>query len=176
MLETLISAAVGAATAGIPLYFKFRSAIAAIRKKEHEQALEIQQKSEELNIQLQTKKNEQSKLHKIDTEAEWKRIIEARNEELASLRVRDDNQEKQILDLYNKHLKCEVDKARTEANYEAMKATVLEVKEELTKLRDIIRGYQNAIPQGTAAPSGSTTVAVFHQDGHGQGSPGPSGV
>lgn len=161
-LQTLVSGLLGAATTGIPLWIKLRNANIGFKKKEAE-----------LDIQIDKKKAEQVKINKIDTEAEWKRILEARNEELSTLRARDDVQEGQIKDLYQKHMECEKDKARNEAKLEAMeryyKERIDRLEVELRELHNTLRGWKDAVSNGTPAPGCPPSCPLLGKEGSGQG-------
>ncbi len=111
-LKILIGIVIGAASSGIPLWFKIRS----------------------LGQKLRTEDNKISSKERINAEAEWKRIIEFRDAELVRLRERDDQQERQLNDLWDKHIQCQRSEAaqgeRIKANEEriiSLEARVLEL-------------------------------------------------
>lgn len=110
----LIPAVVGALTAGIPLYIKLRSANFDLRKQESE----LQDKT------------------KINTEGEWKRILEYRDRETIELKAKDEAQEKRIDELYNLHIKCETDKARYEEKQKSLEAKLQEKINHIEKLEE----------------------------------------
>ena len=95
--QAAITLILGAIASGIPLYFKIRTMSLSQKEKE--------QKFLEIKHQLETKIN-------IDHEAEWKRIIEFRDQELVRLRDRDDQQDKALKDLYEKHIECKRNEAQ----------------------------------------------------------------
>lgn len=148
-IQTLIAAVMGAAGSGIPLWIKLRNANIGIRKKEAE-----------LDLEITKKKAEQDQTDKINTEGEWKRILEYRDAELQTLRARDEAQDKQIKDLYDKHIDCEKERARNEAKIEAIEkhygSQIDSLQRELAELRQLLKGgFGHAVPQGTPAPGNS---------------------
>lgn len=148
-IQALISALGGAATVGVPLWIKLRNANVGIKKREAE-----------LDIEITKKKAEQDETNKINTEGEWKRILQYRDAELQTLRSRDEAQDKQISDLYNKHIDCEKERARNEAKIEALEKhygnQIDTLKAEILELRLLLKGgLNNAVPQGTTAPGHS---------------------
>lgn len=129
-LSYLGSAVAGALTAGVPLWYKFKR---------------MQLRIKEGNVDLQTKEHTFNVQSKIDSEAEWKRIIEYRDAELVRLREKDEQQEKKIQDLYEKHIECRTSEARqgeqlTALNkkVETMDAERLANTRELIELRSIV--------------------------------------
>lgn len=115
--QTTLTMIIGAIGSAIPLYFKIRSMSLSNKEKEH--------KLVEIKHQLATKVN-------IDHEAEWKRIIEYRDQELVRLRDRDDQQDKALKDLYEKHIECK----RNEAQ-QAQRINYLE--ERIKRLEEILK-------------------------------------
>lgn len=99
VLKWLLSALSGALTVGLPLWWKFRKA---------QQKLEAgAQELKKGDVDVQSKEHQLRVITQIDSEAEWKRIIEYRETELVRLRDKDEQQEKRINDLYDKHLACQ---------------------------------------------------------------------
>lgn len=143
LVQTLITALLGAAGGAIPLWIRLRNAQVGIKQKEAE-----------LDLAISEEKDKQSQHNKINTEAEWKRILEYRDAELLTLRARDEQQERQIKDLYEKHVKCETDKARTEARLESMEKHQERIELELAQLKALMKGLPNGISQGTSSASG----------------------
>ena len=115
--QAVVTMIIGAIGSAIPFYFKIRSMSLAYKEKEH--------KFLEVSHQLNTKMN-------IDHEAEWKRIIEYRDQELVRLRDRDDQQDKALKDLYEKHIECK----RNEAQ-QAQKINYLD--ERVKRLEEILK-------------------------------------
>jgi len=101
--KILVSIILGGAATGIPLWYKLRSLNLKIQEggiKIEGQKLKLDRKDEESREELDQQK-------KINAEAEWKRIIEFRDAELVRLRERDDQQERQLMELWNKHIECQ---------------------------------------------------------------------
>lgn len=126
VFKALVSAAVGAVASGVPLWYQIRK----------------------LNNRLKTEDNKITQREKINAEAEWKRIIEFRDAELVRLRERDDQQEKQIDDLWEKHVQCQRSEA---AQAERIKAN----EERIKSLEDKLSLFMTSalapkiLPQGT---------------------------
>lgn len=135
-LNQLIPAIVGAAGSGIPLYITLRKALADLRTSKAKLDVELdRQKSDNVNVQ------------KINTEGEWKRVIDEKNAELIRLRAKDDEQENKLTDLLNKHIECQKGEARNDErlkNYE--KTTTEQARQikalttKLLQLDKIVRG------------------------------------
>lgn len=123
-------------TAAVPLYIKFKNAIFSLDKKRAE-----------LDLALKAQVQEQSKTTKIDAEAEWKRILESRESEIAALRARDELQDKQIRDLYDKHLDCEKERARNE---ERIKAVEKHSDDKIKSLQDQIQDLKRLLTEKTS--------------------------
>jgi rubrerythrin len=127
VLQYLLTAFGGAAVSGVPLYAllrKIRSDAAEARLKLEEkqavidaQAAKDQQAIEEKQVQIDAAKQ-------INTEAEWKRIIEFRDAEVTRLRDRDNSQEKQILDIYNRLIESQRNEARKEEKLQGLEKQV----------------------------------------------------
>lgn len=126
-------------TAGIPLYIKLRNAL-----------FQLDKKRAELDLALKAQSQEQAKAVKIDSEAEWKRILESREAEIASLRARDELQDKQIRDLYDKHLDCEKERARNE---ERIKAVEKHSDDKIKFLQDQIQDLKRLLMEKTRVPN-----------------------
>lgn len=107
LFKILISVLIGAAAAGIPLWRKIRKINLEIGEgniKLHGQQAKMDRKDEEAREELDQAK-------KINSEAEWKRIIEFRDAELVRLRERDDQQERQLMELWKQHIECQRNEA-----------------------------------------------------------------
>ena len=101
IFQVALPAIVGAATTGIPLYIQLRKAFAEIRQSTENLELEVKKKAQDI-VQTDV----------INKEAEWKRIINEKNDELVRLRAKDDEQEGKISDLLNRHIECKQNEAR----------------------------------------------------------------
>lgn len=101
--KTVVYVMLGAAATGIPLYRKLRK----IQIEVGDGNLRLRGKEAKLTREdeLEHEKIEQQK--KINAEAEWKRIIEFRDAELVRLRERDDQQERQLKELWDRHIECQ---------------------------------------------------------------------
>lgn len=106
-VKLLASAIGGAGTASVLLWYKFKSY--QQRLKEKDQLLNQQQQTNDLVTQ--SKEHDLRVKGQIDSEAEWMRIIQYRDNELIRLRDKDEQQEKKISDLYEKHLGCQKSEA-----------------------------------------------------------------
>lgn len=104
VIKYTISIVIGAASSGIPMWFQMRK----------------------LGQKLREGDNKITNKERINAEAEWKRIIEFRDAELVHLRERDDQQERQLNDLWEKHIQCQRSEAaqgeRIKANEERIKS------------------------------------------------------
>jgi DNA-binding helix-hairpin-helix protein with protein kinase domain len=153
-----MSALLGALSTGIPLYIKLRNA-----------TVEIDKKRAELQLEVDKKRAEQVRTNKIDTEAEWKRILEYRDAELITLRARDEAQDRQIKDLFDKHVECEKDKARNEARLEGLDkyygAQIKDLKAEIEALKAALKEQKNAVSERTSTHSDSSSGSVRDQGG-----------
>lgn len=152
LLKTLIGIFIGAAGAGVPLYLqlgKFRQELKEQRLKletqeaDHKQQLEQERKEHEQKLRegdigLKDKESKSAQKDKINTEAEWKRIIEFRDAELVRLRERDDQQERQITSLWEKHIQCE----KTEA---AQSQKIIAQNEKIASNEGRIRNLEQRI-------------------------------
>lgn len=102
--KLFISVILGAAASGIPMYIQIRK----------------------MNLKFKADENKISSKERINAEGEWKRIIEFRDAELVRLRERDDQQERQLNDLWDKHIQCQRSEAaqaeRIKANEERIKS------------------------------------------------------
>lgn len=158
-IQTLISLAIGAVGGALPLYFKLKNFQTKISKQVADNELEIEKK-----------RAEHQKSNKIDTEAEWKRILEYRDAELTTLRARDEAQDRQIKDLFDKHVDCEKDKARNEARIEALERhygdQIRRLEAELQELKNLLKGFKN-VPDGTSAGCSPTGCPLLDKERHG---------
>lgn len=98
-VKQVITLLLGAVATGIPLWFRIKRLEQKL--KEGDQALKSG------DIKLRVEETRAVHKDKINTEAEWKRIIEFRDAELVRLRERDDQQERQITVLWDKHVECQ---------------------------------------------------------------------
>lgn len=124
-LKFVLSALSGALTVGFPLWYKIRKA----QQKLADSGIDIRAKDEKLELEQRTKEHAFDVQGKIDSEAEWKRILEYRDAELVRLRDRDEQQEKKLQDLYDKHVSCQ----RNEAA-QAERIKMLEAKQDQADL------------------------------------------
>lgn len=103
-LKLFLGIIIGAASSGLPLWYKMR----------------------QMSLKLRSDEGKISSKERINAEAEWKRIIEFRDSELVRLRERDDQQERQLNDLWDKHIQCQRSEAaqgeRIKANEERIKS------------------------------------------------------
>lgn len=97
----ILSAIVGAFSSAIPVWITLRKANADIKKQNAELLLVLRKGDADL-IQE----------GKINTEAEWKRVIDEKERELVRLRSKDDEQEVKLTDLLNRHIECKQNEAR----------------------------------------------------------------
>lgn len=120
-LKLLLAILIGAAGSGIPLYAQLRK----------------------LNLKFKTEENKISSKERINSEAEWKRIIEFRDAELVRLRERDDQQERQLNDLWEKHIACQRSEAaqgeRIRSNEERIKYSEEKIRGLEEKLVDLLK-------------------------------------
>jgi len=91
-VQMILSALIGALTAGIPLYAKIRS-------------INLQFKKDGLKVDADAVKLQEKQ--SINKEAEWKRILDERAAAEAKLRERDDEQERKISDLLSRFIESE---------------------------------------------------------------------
>jgi hypothetical protein len=144
IMNQIIPGLVGAAGSGIPLYIALRKALAELRDSRAK-----------LDVELERQKADNTNAQKINTEAEWRRVIDEKNSELVRLRAKDDEQEAKIADLLNRHIECQKSEARNEvklANFEnTTKEQAKQIKALTTKLLQldkIVRGPNAPVHQG----------------------------
>lgn len=134
-LKTLSTILLGAAASGIPLWFKVRSLNQKIKSGDQE--------IESGDIKIQQQRTKAVQQDKINSEAEWKRIIEFRDAELVRLRERDDQQERQITTLWEKHVACERNEAaqgeKIIAQDEKIKASEERIKSLENRLDEMLK-------------------------------------
>ncbi len=110
----------GAAASGIPLWFKMRS----------------------LSLKLRSDENKVTNKEKINSEAEWKRIIEFRDAEMIRLRERDDQQERQLAELRQQNVNCQKNEAaqaeKIRANEERAKSNAEQIDRLDTKVMKLM--------------------------------------
>lgn len=126
-IKIIISILLGAASAAIPLYFKMRSM--GLKLKEQAQKLDLDNKTKEHKLEL---------TNRINHEAEWKRIIEFRDQEMKSLRERDNQQEERINDLFAKYLESQKLEARCAERTIAQNDQIKFLLEKISKLEEIL--------------------------------------
>jgi hypothetical protein len=153
-LSTLISALMGAVASGVPLYIKFRNA-----------QFELSKQGRILDLEVAHQQSEHDKSNRINTEAEWKRILEYRDAELSTLRARDEAQDRQIKDLYDKFVESEKNKARLEAIEGVNKERMAALEDKLLKLSIALEGYKN-VSQGIPAPGCPAGCPFSNKSGH----------
>src|SRR5688572_27597270 len=107
LLKTVLSILAGAAASGVPLWYKVRS----LSQKLQEGGIKLRGQEAKADQKAELAREEVDQQKKINSEAEWKRIIEFRDAELTRLRERDDQQERQLLELWNKHIECQRNEA-----------------------------------------------------------------
>ena len=172
MLETImnqfIPALVGAAGSGIPLYLSLRKTLAELRDSKAR-----------LDVELQRQTNENVNAQKINTEAEWKRVIDEKNAELIRLRAKDDEQESKLTDLMNKHIECQKSEARNEVKLtnfgETTKEQARQIKALTTKLLQLdklVRGNHAHQQGGSGTHEALLSITGDSQEeaGHGPSS------
>ena len=113
-LKFLLSALGGASTVGFPLWWKIRKAQQKLQAGD--------QDLRKGDVDVQTKEHQLKVSTQIDSEAEWKRIIEFREADLVRLRDKDEQQEKRINDLYDKHVACQKNEAAQAEQIKMLKA------------------------------------------------------
>lgn len=118
-LKVFLGIVIGAASAGIPLWIKIKR---------------VQQQLQGGDIKLHEQAAKAANKDKINTEAEWKRIIEFRDAELVRLRERDDQQERQITELWNKNIECQRSEAAQGAKIEAQNDKIRSNEERIRHL------------------------------------------
>lgn len=97
----VLSAVVGAFVSAVPVWITLKRTNAEL-KKQHGETLLLLKKGEQ-SLALEGK---------INTEAEWKRVIDEKDKELVRLRSKDDEQEGKLTDLLNRHIECKQNEAR----------------------------------------------------------------
>lgn len=113
-LRLFFAVILGAAGSGIPLWYKMR----------------------QLSLKLRSDEGQVTNKERINAEAEWKRIIEFRDAEMVRLRERDDQQERQLKDLWEKHIQCQ----RSEATLgERVKSNEERIKSLEEKILDLLK-------------------------------------
>ncbi len=172
MLETImgqfIPAVIGAAGSGIPLYLTLRKALAELRDSKAR-----------LDVELQRQTNENANAQKINTEGEWKRVIDEKNVELTRLRAKDDEQENKLADLLNKHIECQKTEARNDErlkNYgETTREQTRQIKALTTKLLQLdklIRGNNAPVNESGSRTHETLLGIVGNQEEEARGGPG----
>lgn len=97
ILQWIIAIGIGASAVGIPLYAKIRRLVQDIKLG----AIEVDSKAADVNAKEQ-----------INAAAEFQRIIKFRDDEIKRLMERDEQQERKIQELYDRHLECARNEAR----------------------------------------------------------------
>lgn len=161
-----ISGIIGAAAAGIPLWIMLRRLNVELKAKNNE--LDNQQR--EADLVLDTKEHDLEKQIHIDKEAEWKRIIDERNEEIKRLRERDDAQEAKLHTLFEKSVACEKNEARHEVMIKMGDAKIATLEEVVKELRITVRklknkGKPNGIPKDSTSIGPTSGIEVPPQPG-----------
>lgn len=120
-IRLIIAIILGAFSTGLPLYLQIRK----------------------MNLRFKADENKITSKERINSEAEWKRIIEFRDAELVRLRERDDQQERQLNDLWDKHIQCQRNEAaqaeRIRANEERAKANEDQIKVLNEKILELMK-------------------------------------
>lgn len=168
LIQLVVPGLVGAAGSGIPLYISLRKANA-----------EIKTAQVKLDVEIEKQRNTNQQEVRINTEAEWKRVIEEKDKELVRLRAKDDEQEKKIDDLLNKHIECQKSEARNEVkliNFETnAKEQARQIKALTTKLLQldkIVRGRNASVNQS----SGGTHETLLSITGDAQEEAGSGSI
>ncbi len=109
IFQIIVPGVIGALTSGLPLYIMLRKSNREITEND-----------------------------KISVEAEWKRILQFRSEELIRLTAKDTEQEDQIKGLQLQHMECEKKEARhaeriiiNEERIRYLEITIIELKAEV---------------------------------------------
>ena len=126
--QVLLSSGMGALASGIPLYIKLRSALTKIKSGEHS-----------LETKILTDEHDLDKQKQIDSEAEWKRILEFRDLELQRLRDRDEQQERQLTELRTQNLDCVKRDAKNEERILHQGNEIQFLKQEILELKSRLR-------------------------------------
>ncbi len=111
-LKLFLAIIIGAASSGLPLYYKLR----------------------QMGLKFKTEENKISSKERINAEAEWKRIIEFRDAELVRLRERDDQQERQLNDLWDKHIQCQRSEAAQAERIKSLEEKTKSLEERVLEL------------------------------------------
>jgi hypothetical protein len=145
-LKYLLSILLGAAATGIPLWYKIRQ----INLKMAEGGIKIEGQKLKLDRKDEEAREELDQQKKINAEAEWKRIIEFRDAELVRLRERDDQQERQLMELWNKHIECQRNESAQaekikgqDARIEANEKQIAAMQKQLGELLGALIAQQN---------------------------------
>lgn len=150
IFSTALSAIMGAAISGFPLYRQLR------------------------NLKMADARN-QAKLtqqEKINVEAEWKRILEERAKEETRLRARDDEQDRQIKDLLDRFIKAETSRAAGEERIRMLNDQVRQLMELLINRCPQCPSRPNlTLPLPARSSDSSPVPTVTSAD-----SPSPSGT
>lgn len=167
-LNQIVPAIVGAAGSGIPLYLTLRKTLAELRDSKAK-----------LDVELERQKNDNNNAQKINTEAEWKRVIDEKNAELIRLRAKDDEQELKLGDLMNKHIECQKTEARNDERLKNYEKTTGEQSKQikalttkLLQLDKIVRG--NNAQQQSGSGTHETLLGIAG-DSEEEARGGPSG-
>ena len=126
-LKTLLYIIIGAVGASLPLYYKIRKLNLDISKQ---------------TMQVQVQK-------KIDSEAEWGRIIEARiavhtaaeiahQKEITALKAKDEDQEKELEKLREDHTICRETEARNNERIKMAEETIRRLQAELIEVKALL--------------------------------------
>lgn len=166
MFDQLFTVAIpgilGAASTGVPLYIALRKAVsemktstAMLSSQLEESKQKLEESKQKLVLELEEKKTSNVTKQRIDTEAEWKRVIDEKNGELVRLRAKDDEQELKLADLLNKHIECQKTEARNDERLKNYERTTTEQSKQiralttkLLQLDKLVRGSHASVNQG----------------------------
>lgn len=118
---------------------------------------ELSESREKLTVAMRRENSVLDEEQRINIEAQWKRVLKEREEELIRLRAKDDEQESKIGDLLNRHIECKENEARTDEKLKtsdqrrrAMNRQIKALTTKLLELDNLLKG-NNVNGQGSTS-------------------------
>lgn len=135
MIEVFASIIGGAVTSGVPLIIMLRKA----------------------NMDLAKEKMSIDVANKINLEAEWKRLLDLRTDEITRLNKRDDEQQKEISSLQSQHAECQKSDARNSERIKMNEERIKWLEETIIGLKADLLAQRRRKKEDAPVPNESRT-------------------